>query len=257
MGEAMNAQSLAVVIPIYQPALPPLHDYSLERSVRALLGRELFFIAPDGLDVGWYRARYPGIGYEFFEPAFFANIQGYNRLMLGRALYERFSRYEFMLVLQTDAIQLRDDLDEWTAQPFDYIGAPWPGGYEVFVNQDNFAGDKGKRVTVCLGNGGLSLRRIAKCLALQDEFPETVATARRNGSSEDVFYSIMGEVSRGFVLPNEITAAHFSLEIEPGYYYAVNGQHLPSGVHGWWKYDVDFWRPHLPDMPPLPPKRPN
>jgi hypothetical protein len=56
-------------------------------------------------------------------------------------------------------------------------------------------------------------------------------------------------LSNDFVIPNEITASRFSMELQPSYYYAVNGGHLPMGGHAWWKYEPQFWRPHLPGMP--------
>jgi hypothetical protein len=241
--------SVAVVIPIYLAALPPMDEYSLDHSVRVLGARQLTFIAPEGLDIGYYRERYPQVGVEWFAADYFASIPGYNRLLLSKELHARFAGAEFMLVLQTDAIILRDELDFWTAQPFDYVGAPWPEHYQLFVNLDRFVGDNGRHVATRVGNGGLSLRRIAKCVALLDEFPDAVKVFAHAGSSEDLFYSVMGQLSGDFVIPNEITASRFSLELRPSYYYSVNGGRLPMGAHAYWKYEPEFWARFLPDMP--------
>ena len=247
----MSAQQVVAAIPIYQPTLPAMDQYSLDQSVRVLAGRDLVFIAPEGLDISYYQSRYPGLRYEFFQPEYFSSIQGYNRLLLGHPLHDRFSAYEFLLILQTDAIMFRDDLDHWCSLPFDYVGAPWPIMYELFVNLDNFVGDNGKHMKVAVGNGGLSLRRIRKCVALFDEFPDAINVFRHTASSEDLFYSVMGALSRDFVLPNELTASLFAFEMRPSYYYSVNGKRLPSGAHAWWKHEPEFWRQHLPDMPAL------
>lgn len=243
--------TVAIAIPIYQAELAPIEAYSLDTSVRALAGRALTFIAPRGLDLAWYRARWPSIAVEWFDDHCFSSIAEYNRLLLGRPLHERFAGHEFLLILQTDAIILRDELDYWCAQAFDYIGAPWPDPYGLFVNLDRFVGAHGREVHARVGNGGLSLRRIAKCTALFDEFPDAIAVFRHAGSSEDLFYSVMGTLSADFVLPNEITASRFSLELKPAYYFAVNGGRLPMGGHAWWKYEPEFWRALLPDMPAL------
>ena len=45
----MNA-TVAIAIPVYQAQLNPIEAYSLDTSVRALAGRKLTFVAPNGLD---------------------------------------------------------------------------------------------------------------------------------------------------------------------------------------------------------------
>lgn len=244
--------SVIVVIPLHKPSLDPLEHYSLAYSLRVLGRRERIFVGPEGMDLGFYRGQFGEIPYRAFESGSFASIQGYNRLMLNPEFYARFADHEFILVLQPDAIVLRDDLDQWCARPFDYVGAPWPDGYELFVNVGRFGGDNGKRVKVPVGNGGLSLRRVAKCISLLKEFDdEILAFFLRTGSSEDLFFSVMGALSEDFVIPNEMTAARFSLELKPSHYLAVNGGRLPMGGHAWWKYEPQLWRKILRlDEPP-------
>lgn len=241
-----------VLVPIYKTKLDPLEQYSLSHSLSALAGREIFFMGPEGLDRQYYSEHFGAIPYLAFDPACFSSIPAYNRLLVSKAFYVRFADYDFILVLQTDAIILRDQLDYWCSQPFDYVGAPWPDGHELFVNAGRFEGDNGKRVRVTVGNGGLSLRRVHKCLSLIEEFGEVISIFDRTGSSEDLFFSFMGALSGDFVIPNEITASRFSLELKPAYYHAVNGGIVPMGGHAWWSYDPDFWLPHLKTKPPLP-----
>lgn len=245
------AQTAVVLVPIYQAQLSPLEHYSLATSLAALPGRDIRFIGPDGLDLTYYATHFPGVPFVGFEPAYFQSIPGYNRLLLNPGFYRVFAAWAFMLILQTDAVVLRDELDHWCAQPFDYVGAPWPSGVELFVNLGRFEGDRGRHVRATVGNGGFSLRRIDKHIALLAEFPEAIAYFTQSGSSEDLFFSLMGQLSADFVLPNEITASRFSLELSPAYYHAVNGGHAPMGGHAWWKYDVAFWKTLLPASPVL------
>ena len=240
------SSSVIVVIPVYMAILPKLEEFSLDYSITVLRGRNLCFLASKDLDISYYQKRYPEIAIEYFEPVHFASISDYNRLLLGVELYQRFLGKEFLLILQPDAIVLRDELDAWIARHFDYVGAPWPRGYELFVNLDNFSGNRGKRVNVTVGNGGFSLRRIRKTLALFAEFPEALNMFRQSGSSEDLFFSVMGSLSRDFIIPNEMTASRFSLELEPSYYHAINDGQLPMGAHAWWKYDPEFWCAQIP-----------
>lgn len=242
---------VAIVIPVYKGTLDEFEKYSLDHSLSAMLpAREVFFIGPETLDRRYYIDHYPSISFIVFKADFFESIAGYNRLLLGAPFYERFIDYEFMLVLQTDAIILRDELDFWCEQPFDYVGAPWPDGYELFVNAGRFEGNNGKKVKVQVGNGGLSLRRIKKCLSLLDEFREIVQVFEHTGSSEDLFFSVLGALSNDFIIPNEITASRFSVELKPAFYVEVNGGKPPMGGHAWWKYEPRFWSNLLTDMPP-------
>jgi len=234
---------VVAVVPLYKPSLDTWEHFSLAFSLQVLAAREVVFIGPGDLDLTYYRRQFGERAYLPFESGCFASIPQYNRLLLDPAFYRRFAGYEFLLVLQTDAIVLRDELDAWLAKPFDYVGAPWPDGYELLVNAGKFAGALGKRVKVPVGNGGLSLRRVAKCIALLEEFGGDILDVfRKTGSSEDLFFSVMGALSEDFVLPNEITASLFSLELRPSYYLAVNGGKLPLGAHAWWKYEPALWR---------------
>jgi len=240
-----------VLVPIYKERLDSLEQYSLDHSLAVLGGRHpVLFIGPEGLDLSGYQGRYPGLQYQAFPRECFASIPGYNRLLLSPAFYSRFLNYEFMLILQTDAILLRDELELWAAQPFDYLGAPWPEGVELLVNAGIFEGNRGKRTRAHVGNGGLSLRRVRKCLSLLQEFGDALGVFDRTGSSEDLFFSIMGGLSTDFILPNEIMASSFAMELKPSYYFAVNGGKVPMGGHAWWKYEPEFWHALLPEMPP-------
>ncbi|STQ91841.1 DUF5672 family protein [Iodobacter fluviatilis] len=239
-------EQVIVLIPLYKPALTEIERYSLDVSLQALSGRKAQFIAPESIDRAYYQANYPNISFVCFEDHYFASIEGYNRLLLAGSFYRRFELYEYILILQTDAIVLRDELDLWINKPFDYIGAPWADGNELFVNLGLFEGEYGKVIKVFVGNGGLSLRRTKKCISLLEEFPVALAVFLAAGSSEDLFFSYMGALSADFIIPNEITASLFSLELKPAYYYKVNGGRVPMGGHAWWKYDAAFWKPFLP-----------
>lgn len=249
---------VAVVVPIYQSQLNALEHFSLSHSLAQLQpGRAVYFVGPQGLDLSRYQADFPGIPFIPFEPSSFNSVQGYSRLLLSKPFYQRFDQHEFMLVLQTDALLIKDELDDWCARPYDYVGAPWPDGLEIFLNLGRFEGALGKKVRTHVGNGGLSLRRIQPCMALLDEFPEAADYFLKSGSSEDLFFGFVGPVSLDFVMPNEFVAATFAMELKPEYYFAANRGRAPMGGHAWWKYNPAFWldllgpaaervRPHLP-----------
>ena len=80
--------STIVLIPIYQPLLSVLEQFSLDHSLPLLAGRDVRFIGPRGLDYGYYQLRYPGIPFEAFDPVYFASIAGYNQLLLSPAFFD-------------------------------------------------------------------------------------------------------------------------------------------------------------------------
>lgn len=245
--------SCAIVIPIYRAELEPLEKYSLDYSFRQLqTGRDLFFVAPEHLDVSYYAMHFPGVPVVRFDNGYFASVKGYNRLLLNPAFYTHFgASHEFTLILQTDAILLRDELDHWCSQPWDYVGAPWPDGLEVLLNLDCFGGELGKKVKVHVGNGGLSLRRNAACIALLQEFEQATDMFLRSGSSEDIFFSLIGAQSVDFKIPNERVASLFALELQPERYLAINKGRAPMGGHAWWRYNQPFWVAQLDTPPPV------
>jgi len=244
-GNGNGRGDVVVVVPLHRPELVALEDFSLRHSLAQLKrSRRVVFIGPPGLDLSAYRQRLGKMEWLPFEANDFASVQGYSRLLTSASFYERFAEHEFMLVLQPDALLLRDDLDAWVERPFDYVGAPWPDGVEIFINLDRFGGEAGVRIKAHVGNGGLSLRRNRACVALLKEFPQALQYFQLSGSSEDLFFAFMGQVSNRFVLPNEMTAARFALELKPQRYRLIDPT-PPMGGHAWWKYDPLFWLSQL------------
>jgi len=207
----------------------------LQYSLRNLNpGREIFFACPQSLDVSFYRRLAPSARFATFDDKYFTSIASYCRLLMSSHFYERFSAYEFILLTQTDAIIIKDELDYWCAQEYDYIGSPWQPVRPIPI----CAGGRNKILRIGVGNGGFSFRRVKKCVELLAKFPEIV-----NGPTliEDMFFSIYGFISDGFSVPDRFTASRFALENAPAYFFELNANYLPMGVHAWWKHDLDFW----------------
>jgi hypothetical protein len=89
---------------------------------------------------------------------------------------------------------------------------------------------------------------VGKCLALIHEFPETNAVFVQAGTNEDSYFSLLGLLSTDFVIPNEITASRFAMELQPEFYHAVNGRCFPMGVHAWATVQPKFWAPCIPPL---------
>jgi hypothetical protein len=245
---ALAPERLVVLVPVYRPRLEPLEQFSLAHSLAQLRpGRRVCWLAPRSLDLAAYELDFPGHEALRFDDPFFASIKGYNRLLLDADFYDRFAaEHGFQLILQTDAILLRDELDAWMDRGHDYVGAPWPQPLEIDVRLDRYAAPgQARRVRAQVGNGGLSLRRNAACAALLREFPQARQVFLASGSSEDLFFAFLGAVSAAFRMPAEAEAARFALELDARRFHYLNGGQPPMGGHAWWKYDPQYWLEQL------------
>jgi hypothetical protein len=228
------------LIPIYKEKLSPIEEFSLQHSLQYLKNYEKAFIGPANKEKTYYREHFPEIRiYEYLD-IYFESIEGYNTLLLNPDFYRQYNDFEFTLILQTDAILIKNDLEKWENSKFDYIGAPWPKKFELNLIWDKFKRNNHK-IFASVGNGGFSIRRNKNIINLIEEFPETHHYFMTSKSSEDLFFSTVGAVSNNFIIPNELAASCFSLELAPKYYFKRNGNITPFGGHAWWKYDPEFW----------------
>jgi len=203
---------------------------------------------------------------ESFSDHFFKGVSGYNRLMLSEEFYERFAKYDYILVHQLDAFVFSDELLAWCRRDYDYVGAPWlpsnrvPNWYTLSRAQlrriyyrwarKTYRDTKiinAKQYAYSVGNGGFSLRRTKQMLKVLQSLSAR-ADRYRNGDlerhHEDIFFCV--EANRYFhhvKLPNFREAAAFSWELQPAVARELNRGKLPFGCHAWNKMYRDEWRP--------------
>lgn len=234
-------QTISILVPIYKSTLDESEQFAIDMLARNAPNRNKVFVAPRGLNISYYQERYPDFQFELFEDAFFSSIKTYNHLLLSNKFYERFNSYDYILIHQTDAILLKDDLDYWMERGFDYIGAPWPSGVEVRMLLGKFSVGDGLNLKAYVGNGGFSLRSVKGSIAVLQEFDDIRTHWINSTSSEDLFFAYMGMVSDKFTIPNQMLASRFSLESEPEKYFMMNGNIKPTGCHAGWKVYKEFW----------------
>ena len=170
----------------------------------------------------------------------FVSVQSYNDLVLSTAFYEPFAQeYDFLLLYQLDAFLLSNRILEFCKQGYDYYGAPWKIGfpqYRFVMNRWPFRINT-RRFHV--GNGGLSLRKIASTLDLLKRKEGHIS---KTFFMEDAFFGYWGSVDQDFQACPPLLAAKFSLETEPVYWVEKTGQ-LPMGFHGFEVWHQDFYNP--------------
>lgn len=252
-------RTVAVVTPIHRPDLTPAEVISLERALTVLAPYDHYLAAPQGLNIEAYEALFARHGKRarlaWFSPASFSSVEAYCRMLTGMAFYQRFRRYQNLLIYQLDCYVFRDELLEWCARGYDYIGAPWFKGADAAAEDAEFAG---------VGNGGFSLRRVGAarrallCYHAARLWAFTLGRMARPFNpqdwnqhlrdNEDRFWGLtLGPRVPGFRLPSVEDAIPFAFEVNPRRLFRMNGKQLPFGCHAWGRYDPSFWAQFIPN----------
>ncbi|MBB3701442.1 hypothetical protein KMW28_02075 [Flammeovirga yaeyamensis] len=250
-----------VVIPIYKKSLTDLEKISLQQGLKVLHQRDIFFIAPKGLDISYYQSVcQEDFNIKYFNKNYFQDIKGYNRLMVSEEFYSAFDAYKFMLIYQTDCFIFRDELDDWCNRNYSYVGAPWPendGSNSIWFKY--------------VGNGGFSLRKIDDHLKVLNEtssFTKTLfsfngnrysswyalfrlrkndwSVYKNSNKNEDMFFGKNSSKSFPyFTVPTPDEALDFGMELRAKEVFKYHNERLPMGIHAWWKDDFDLWKPYI------------
>ena len=260
-----------VLIPVYKTEPSANEKRSLRQALKVLSFHDIRFVCPKGLDMSSYdKIVSYALPKERFDKKFFDGIQGYNLLMTDVSFYRHFSEYEYMLIYQLDAWVFSDQLAQWCAKGYDYVGAPWFEAHKTY--------EEGYPLWCC-GNGGFSLRRIPKFIEVTN--PHTRFLSRkedvykyfrniktfgkrlkcllgldnnmasyRKGHSylwEDTYFSYgLDGTPHEMKRPSAEEAAQFSFECSPAYLFNLIGKKLPFGCHAWRKFQYDeFWSKYI------------
>ena len=139
-----------VLVPVHKSKPTELEFISLRQCGRCFALRPLVLLAPVGIDLNAYRALLPGARVIRVDAGWMSSVGAYNRLMVSPMVYDLLSEHTHVLVHEPDAFVLRDELDFWCTEPYDYIGAPWFAGYTNPAPNAPLLG---------VGNFGFSLHR--------------------------------------------------------------------------------------------------
>jgi hypothetical protein len=240
----LGAGQAIVVVPVYKPQPNEREAVSWNRCLEDFTHTPIALVAPEGLDLTAYlpsgRLETRPIHVVRFDPGFFLSTLTYSRLLLSAGFYQAFASYEFILIYQLDVFVFRDELADWCARGWDYIGAPWVDCEWIAEARASWPPETRDNV---VGNGGFSLRRVAPALRLLTEMPDC---AERGGGNEDLFWAFRAPACTPFKIPKLEEATAFAFEVRPDRAFARNGSKLPFGCHGWHHGDMlDFWRPVL------------
>ncbi len=235
--------SYRVIIPIYKE-ISEIHEVYAAASLKTFYAPDrLIFIYPSGSNFGTYRGEFSDAEFLSIPSSYLESRASYNRLLLSRWFYSMFSTCcDYILIHQTDAITLSNDVERFISLSPSYIGAPWPNGNMVstFFRSAKLRRLFGRRVRV--GNGGLSLRRVNDMIMyLTSNW--TIAKLWRN--NEDEFFS--RNFRNQLEIPSESVALCFSREKLYSVEEVLGIDGLPMGLHGWHVRHVDIYQKMISD----------
>ena len=260
--------SVIIAIPIYKENLSTSEKNSLQQCLKIFPNKKIVFVAPKGLQVKDYNVQ----GLErcevvYFNPSYFTNVAGYNRLLLSKHFYKSFNGFKFILIYQLDAWVFTDELDAWCKKNYSYVGAPWFEDFSMGQNNEDLW---------AVGNGGFSLRKtedflrvlasnhsvfsfnflwskynkysgLSKLLRLPKILFQHLFRNRTDylyemfGENEDHYWSFHAKhLDNLFTIPTAEEAVSFAFECNPKKMFELNNQELPFGIHAWEKYDLKF-----------------
>lgn len=262
--DVVNKQCI-VLFPVYRSITKQEASY-FKQAVSMTDGYKKVFIAPQSflLDASFV-SPLSNIEVVRFPDHFFADIEGYNRLMLSIDFYARFKDYEYILIHQSDAYLFSSDLKYWCNKGYDYIGAPWFKPHKLLKTRiyrfllkylPFLYSEKASRrhqLYNNVGNGGLSLRKVSSFLnVLNSISPDIVRKyieIQQTDYNEDVFWGIEApRFDEKFKKPDWKEALTFSFEEYPSIAYKMNGNKLPFGCHAFNVHETDFWSKFIPNI---------
>lgn len=262
----MSLSAPVIVIPFYQTSLSPSELCSFAHNTQLLSQYRIVAVCPQSIAMPLHAMLLeisPQIEIEIFDDAYFESIAGYNRLLKTSEFYMRFSTHEYLLLAQTDALVLSNELEKWCSLKYSYIGAPWFEGFTQPHKPLKLLG---------VGNGGFSLRRVQDfidCLQNNSYLPNVLAPKPSQLSdfsaylrlikhhylfawSKGIFQTRINEdVFWGLLIPKKFPqfkvapiekAIQFAFDAEPRYLFELNHNKLPFGCHAWERYDREFWK---------------
>ena len=238
-------KDLAVIIPVHKEKMNPYEQISFLQCVRILKHREIHLIIPESISSYEYQNLYPDLIIIKIQDSWFESLQGYNLFKLSNFFYTLFEEYNYILTYELDSYIFKDDLDYWMNLNIDYIGAPWFDGYNEPVS-NNIIG---------VGNSGFSLRKRSRIhAAMKTYFNKPPIFFFRKKRDYDHQLKELNGIYEDWFIANRLSnlnlavveqAIAFSFEVNPHYLFQKNKLNLPTGCHGWYKYEVNFWKPFI------------
>jgi hypothetical protein len=254
----MPSKKVCIVVPIYLEEPTALEKIGLAQILKVFKNYDIIFQVSNGIQTKWYEEFSQGKANFQFREFAVNNFIEYNKLLLSPDFFERFADYEFMLICHMDAFPFRDELAKWCGRNYDIIGSI------IYSHQFHMT----PTITRIFGlgapqymfNGGFclyrveGLRRLLSSLSLKHRLYFLYHRIRRKGNYplSDIFISQLVPKTRGkFQVAPKSEAEKFGVNLADDWdtkqvpFADGNVDSLPSGVHGWYRWHIEFWKPYI------------
>ncbi len=247
-------KQVTVIIPIHLEEPSHLEKVSLSQTLALLHKYPITFQAKEGLNIKWYQDFCDGKATVHFERFKWSGFQQYTELVMSPEFYGRFLDYEYMLICHLDAFVFRDELEQWCTEGYDYIGSViYNTAWEHLPS--TFGKFLGLSRPEYYSNGGFGLRKNETFFKMSSFFPNKIKfylwykTVTKKFFQDDIFLSqLYPRLASKFKVPPKAIAQRFGAAYEnwgqndlP--FVQVDCTNLPFGIHGWFNYHYEFWRP--------------
>lgn len=226
---------MVVVVPLYKDNFTAFEKRNLANTFRLLKDSyDICILCPKLLRTDFIKNTF-GFSPQYLREAsvYFSGKNAYSRLMERHDLYDRFSEWDYMLIVQADvwlfnhtSYQIEDFLDK---NPV-YMGALWHEDYSKTIGMNG----------VTCGNGGLSLRntkKIANLLRTSKYKNERLKTVE----DQYISYIIYNEK----LMTSEDDAFGFSVDNYPDYWLKRFDGKMPMGAHMSKNEWRELWKPYV------------
>ena len=253
----------AIVIPVYKEIPTFDETESLKQCAKIFTNRHISIVCPKDLSITEYYKIFNNYDYSIarFSKKYFKSTFSYSRLLLSKKFYEKYNRFEYILIYQPDSWVFSDELDYWCEAGYSYIGAPW-------------IGEKG--IMNLAGNGGFCLRKVKDMINLlsikkspkltikeffqsyckKDNLNDSISSIIQFACTRNYFkttllnedYAIVTygqSLLNNFKIAPPEVAIKFAFEKNPEKLYKINNQKLPFGCHAYKKYNPHFWSKYI------------
>ncbi len=266
-----NSKLVAIVVAHFdRPYLTDSEEISLTHLRHYLNDYDKFILIPDELNFAL-----DGFTSTRFDKKYFGSAEAHKGLLFSKEYYQRFTDYQYILSYHFDALVFSDQLKNWCAKDYDFIGPPWIKHQDAPYHGTRFEGK--------VGNGGFSLKKVSSFLKILNSkayattaneywsryhshksiahrilnWPKKALMSTRHFNNvrwelnhwkwnDDLFFAERAShYYPDFKLAPLDEALKFGFEAVPKYCYEINGNKLPFGCHAWERYDRQFWEPYL------------
>ncbi len=112
---------VTVVIPVFDHSLTDAETASLNRCFDLLGTFPVQFITGNHTDLGKFDSDYYGFETYRYDDVYFADREGFSRLLLSPDFYGQFGWSEFIFIFEPGAYLVKNELRHWCRQAYDFI----------------------------------------------------------------------------------------------------------------------------------------